>query len=176
MRYDDTGEEMGDMPSGDEQLGELAREVKGSEEEALSTSLPPGSMDLPQREVDKMRQALAEAEALFGIKDLAGEGPLSGSDVKRITMLAQAAQDAVDDDVPGVELLPNTSGVGASTWASMLAVWAQSLARNKAFKKWLLEEGAAPAPMALGRGEARSEASTPAPVDDDLTFFAGRMK
>jgi len=172
MRYDD--EETGDMPSGDEQLGELARTVKTSEEEALATSLPPGSMDLPQREVDKMRQALAEAEALFGIKDMGGEGPLSGGDVKRITMLAQAAQDAVDDDVPGVELLPDTSGVSASTWASMLAVWAQSLSKNKAFKKWLSEEGAAPAPMALGRGE--SKASTPAPVDDELAFFAGRMK
>lgn len=170
MLYD---EDTKDMPSGDEQLGELAREVKTSEEEALSTSLPPGSMDLPQREVDKMRQALAQAEALFGIKDLGGDGPLSGGDVKRITMLAQAAQDAVDDDVPGVELLPDTSGVSASTWASMLAVWAQSLARNKAFKKWLSEDGA-PAPMALGRG--RSEASTPAPVDDELAFFAGRMK
>lgn len=171
MRYAD--EDTGDMPSGDEQLGELARTVKDEEEQALSTSLPPGSMDLPQREVDKLRQALALAESLFGIKDLGGDGPLSGGDVKRITMLAQAAQDAVDDDVPGVELLPDTSGVSASTWASMLAVWAQSLARNKAFKKWLSEEGA-PAPMALDRGEGL--ASTPAPVDDDLTFFAGRMK
>lgn len=169
MRYDE--EETGDMPSGDMMLGELAREVKTSEEEALSTSLPPGSMDLPQREVDGLRKALAQAESLFGIEDLEGDGPLSGGDVKRITMLAQAAQDAVDDDVPGVELLPDTSGVSASTWASMLAVWAQSLARNKGFKKWLESEGA-PAPMATGRGEA----STPAPVDDDLAFFAGRMK
>ena len=172
MRYAD--EDTGDMPSGDDTLGELARTVKTSEEEALSTSLPPGSMDLPQREVDKMRQALAQAESLFGIKDLEGDGPLSGGDVKRITMLAQAAQDAVDDDVPGVELLPDTSGVSASTWASMLAVWAQSLARNKAFKKWLESEGSSPAPMALGRG--RGEAATPAPVDDELAFFAGRMK
>lgn len=171
MLYD---EDTKDMPSGDDQLGELAREVKTSEEEALSTSLPPGSMDLAQREVDKMRQALAQAEALFGIKDLEGDGPLSGGDVKRITMLAQAAQDAVDDDVPGVELLPDTSGVSASTWASMLAVWALSLARNKAFKKWLESEGSSPAPMALGRG--LGDASTPVPVDDDLTFFAGRMK
>jgi hypothetical protein len=170
MRYD---EDTKDMPSGDMMLGELAREVKTSEEEALSTSLPPGSMDLPQREVDKMRQALAEAEALFGIKDMGGEGPLSGGDAKRITMLAQAAQDAVDDDVPGVELLPDTSGVSASTWASMLAVWAQSLSKNKAFKKWLSEDGA-PAPMALGRGEGK--AATSAPVDDELAFFAGRMK
>lgn len=173
MRYD---EDTKDMPSGDDQLGELAREVKGSEEEALSASLPPGSMDLPQREVDGLRKALAQAEALFGIKDLGGEGPLSGSDVRRISMLARAAQDAVDDDVPGVELLPNTSGVSASTWASILAVWAQSLARNKAFKKWLESEGAGgvPAPMAPGRGEGKAQ--TPAPVDDELAFFAGRMK
>lgn len=164
------------MPSGDMMLGGLARGVKGSEEEALAASLPPGSADLPQREVDGLRKALSQAEALFGIKDLEGDGPLSGGDVRRITMLAQAAQDAADDDVPGVELLPDTSGVSASTWASMLAVWAQSLARNKAFKKWLESEGAggASVPMAPGRGEGKAQ--TPAPVDDDLTFFAGRMK
>lgn len=172
MRYDDQ-EDTGDMPSGDMMLGELAREVKGSEEEALAASLPPGSMDLPQREVDGLRKALAEAESLFGIKDLKGDGPLSGGDVKRITMLAQAAQDAVDDDVPGVELLPDTSGVSASTWASVLAVWAQSLSKNKAFKKWLSEEGS-PAPMAPGRGEGKAQ--VPVPVDDELAFFAGRMK
>jgi len=171
MRYAD--EDTGDMPSGDEQLGELARTVKDEEEQALSMSLPPGSMDLPQREVDGLRKALAQAESLFGIKDLEGDGPLSGGDVKRITMLSQAAQDAVDDDVPGVELQPDTSGVSASTWASLLAVWAQSLFKNRAFKKWLSEDGA-PAPMARGRGDG--EAATPAPVDDELAFFAGRMK
>lgn len=174
MRYAED-EDTKDMPSGDDQLGELAREVKGSEEEALAASLPPGSKDLPQREVDGLRKALAQAEALFGIKDLEGDGPLSGGDVRRITMLAQAAQDAADDDVPGVELLPDTSGVSASTWASMLAVWAQSLSKNKAFKKWLSEgaEGS-PALMATGRGEGKAQ--VPVPVDDDLTFFAGRMK
>jgi hypothetical protein len=157
----------------DDELGQLALEIKNEEEGAMAMALPAGADALSPRAVSGLRTALARVEALFGIEGGAGadDGPLGGQDVRRITMISKAVEDAVEDDVPGLEVLPPTDGLSIDSWVALLTAWVESVGKNKQFKKWLESEDdmmdSAPVSM-----KAKPE---PKPTDD-LDFFAGRMK
>lgn len=156
----------------DNELGDMALSIKEDEESALALALPPGAGALPPRAVEGLRKALADAESLFGIEaEPEGREPLSGADVKRITMLAKAAEDAVEDSVPGVELLPQSDGLSAETWAALITTWVTSLVKSKPFKKWLESEDESPMPAAK-----QPTKKAPPKEESDLDFFAARMK
>lgn len=156
-----------------DELGQLALEIKNEEEGAMALALPAGADALSPRAVSGLRSALAKVEALFGIEGGAApdDGPLGGQDVKRIAMISKAVEDAVEDDVPGLEVLPPTDGLSVDSWAALMTSWAESVGKNKQFKKWLESEDDMPASRPV------SMTSKPAPKpEDDLDFFAGRMK
>lgn len=157
----------------DDELGMLALEIKQEEEEAMALALPAGAETLSPRAVSGLRDALTKVEALFGIDGGAApdDGPLSGQDVKRITMVTKAVEDAVEDDVPGLEVLPSSDGLSVGSWAALMTTWVESVGKNKAFKKWLESEDDLPA----SRPVSMKAAPEPKPTDD-LDFFAGRMK
>jgi hypothetical protein len=161
------------MESDDEmQLGDMALSIKEDEESAMALALPPGAGELEPRAASQLRVALARAEVLFGIAaEEESDGPLAGGDVKRITMLAKAAEDAIEDDVPGVEALPQSIGLRAETWAALITTWVESLAKSKGFKRWLESED--DMPMAK---PAMPTKKAPPKEESDLDFFASRMK